>query len=52
MRGGLDVLDNLDNLDALEPLESLESLDFLESFSLRKVLKPQSVAPLYLKTLY
>ena len=46
MRGGLDVL------DALEPLESLEPLDFLESFSLRKVLKPQSVALLHLKTLY
>lgn len=49
MRGGLDFLDYL---DALGPLESLEPLDFIESFSLRKVLKPQSVAPLYLKTLY
>ena len=52
MRGGLDVLDVLDVLVFLDALESLEPLDFLESFSLRKVLKPQSVAPLYLKTLY
>ena len=52
MRGGIDFLDYLDALESLKPLEPLKPLDFLESFSLRKVLKPQSVALLHLKTLY